>query len=155
MIEYLACVIALMGFASFFGEGRVLFALVAISANWALNTVSVYAAGTTDPWWAFLPIDYVTALILLLTCERVCAWLFAVTAIYAFQCISHGVYGFFTQDTAARYYYYYTLSYSAWAQLFIIGGWVIAGRIGLSLRDILRVASLRAGFAKSREREGE
>lgn len=154
MWEYLITLIAMILGSAFLRNGRTLFVLLAISANWLVNTLVVGVSGATDPWWAFLPADYMTALVLLICCDRPCRWVMSVSVVYAAQCIAHGYYGAIAHDAYAMYYYYYFLSYSAWAQLLIVGGWLVAEFLTPFDWHWRSLSSLSFGFSRKR-RDGE
>lgn len=147
MWEYLIVLIAMLLCSVFLGNGRILFVLFALFANWIINTIIVAYLAITDPWAIFLPIDYMTALILLLVCDKPCRWIASIAIIYALQCIGHGAYGAIAASPYARYYYYYFLSYSAWVQLIIIGGWGVVEFYSPIRRDFGWLSFTRTSFA--------
>ncbi|WP_454280602.1 hypothetical protein [Sphingomonas sp. Marseille-Q8236] len=76
----------------------------------------------------FLTVDYVSALgILGITYSR---WQMAIIVIYAAQACCHAAYGASDGKAWAQYEYWWALTYTGWAQLAAMGGWIIYALVG-------------------------
>lgn len=93
--------------------------------NWLAEIAMVRGSNEQFPWLFFIVADYMSALIIL--CMRPNRWQIMIAAVYAVQIICHAAFGFCGQTQAAKYYYWYALTYTGWAQLaLVIGGGVYA-----------------------------
>jgi apolipoprotein N-acyltransferase len=155
MLPYLITLTVMTAASALMREWRMAFALFVLGMNWMFNSAAVYALDISDPWWIFLPADYVCALVLMLVVDKPCRWTCAIAILYGFQCIAHGGYGATTHDAWARYCYYYTLSYLGWAQLGIMGGWIGVNLLGRVDWSRLRLPSFLSGIQAKKRKDGE
>lgn len=99
--------------------------------NWCINTAFVSLCNDPDSWFAFLVVDYLSALILLALHQTPGTKLVCLT--YAIQCVAHGAYGYVTMSDVnplAAYIYWWLLYCLAMAQVVIVGGMVAYQRVG-------------------------
>lgn len=102
-----------------------------LAANWFANTAFVMVSGDTQPWPAFLTVDYISGFILVVLYTAPITKIVCLT--YAVQCIAHGAYGYLTMahpNPIAAYHYWWVLYYLALAQVAIVGGTIVYQRFG-------------------------
>lgn len=107
-------------------------------ANWCANTAFVMVSGDTQPWPAFLTVDYISGFILIVLYTAPITKIVCLT--YAAQCIAHGAYGYLTMshpNRTAADHYWWVLYYLALAQVAIVGGTIVYQRV----RDRSRAGS--------------
>ncbi|CAN5702245.1 hypothetical protein BH11PSE6_BH11PSE6_00040 [soil metagenome] len=126
MWPYLATLAALLALAWLSDDRMARGVMSALAGNWCVNTAIVWYTGNPVPWAAFIVTDYLTGFFLLLICPKASPFCIAVVALYVGECLAHGAFGMSRQDAWAEYSYWWTLSYAAWAQLFVMGVWGLA-----------------------------
>jgi hypothetical protein len=125
MWPFLASLIAICAFAAILNKDRMLGTALILLANWGINTAMVSLSGDPAPWMGFLAVDYVSGFVLMVIAERPSRWQVAITALFALECIAHGAFGYSTRNGWTVYYYYWTLAYTSWAQVALVGAWGI------------------------------
>lgn len=110
------CVTAMFGSAQMIRTGAAIF------ANWALGTAFVLLTGIYDPWWWFLALDAATAFVIMYHPAGRPQSAIGVTFIA--QIIIHAVYAVSQRDIAA-FAYWQILTWIAFVQLLLLGGWIV------------------------------
>lgn len=124
MLSFLAALLALLILALWKRQEAVGTAVVLL-INWALLTTLVWVIGERFPWPMFVTVDYLCGLAVF--AMRTTRWQSAIIAIYAVQCICHAAFGYSSHSRQAQDNYWWTLTLTGWAQLAVLGGWMIAG----------------------------
>lgn len=118
-------------------------------ANWAINTAVVSWTGQNYPWAWFLCTDYLSGLVLLVVAGKPTLWQAVVTASFALECIAHGAFGLTRETPWTEYYYWYSLHYVAWAQLWLLASWGVCDLAGRFSRRYGGPSSSIAGVERS------
>ncbi|MET0364505.1 MAG: hypothetical protein ABW169_07605, partial [Sphingobium sp.] len=135
--QFLALLVALS-----FAASRSAFPVsLVLFANWAVNTAGATLSGTQFNWAAMAAADYVSALLILVV--RTNRWGLVIVVTYAVQMIAHVAFGLSSQGPWPQYRYWYVLSYTAWAQAFLLLAWagLDGGRVVRNCLDIKRSVS--------------
>jgi hypothetical protein len=114
--------------AAISGNRAALVTATVMLVNW-LSCVCVVAV-THDfyPVLFFIVADYLAALALFTL--RTTRWQSLVMAIYGVQLICHAAYALSDMGAGPTYYSYWALTYLAWAQVALIGGWIGTDFVG-------------------------
>lgn len=132
MLPFFATLLALLIVSLVRSDGRMAGTAAILLVNWSLEVASIQITGEQFPWMIFLTVDYLSALAILGIANN--RWQAAVIAIYAAQLICHAAYALSPQGAWAQHRYWWSLTYTGWAQLVILGGWIIyalaGGRLG-------------------------
>lgn len=103
------------------GDAKMMRTVAAIFANWALGTAFVLATGIYDAWAFSLALDAMTAFAILYhPAGRPQA---AIGWAYIAQIIMHAVYAV-SDHAIAQHAYWQLLTWIAYLQLALLGGWV-------------------------------
>ena len=107
--------------ASMTGTGPMFRTAAAILGNWIANTAFVMVTGIYDPWYFFIATDAIAAGIVLYQpaqkVQAVIGWT------YMAQIIIHVIYSI-SPENVAKYAYWQTLTWVAFLQLVLLGGWI-------------------------------
>lgn len=129
-------------------------AAVLLLANWAANTLLADWTGTQFCWPAMSGIDFLTGCTLLAGhCPPV---RLAIVALLAVELIAHSGFGFSNEGPWAQYYYWWTLHYTAWAQAWLVMGWIgfDGGKAALrraSVRSVVAADEMRRARSVRRD----
>lgn len=137
MWTFLASILFVCACALTLRNDRMLATAIVLLANWTVNTTIVTWLGDPYPWAWFLATDYLSGFVLVALAGRPAMWQVFVTVLFALECVAHGAFGLSRRTPWTEYYYWYLLSYTAWAQLCVIAAWglcEVAGRYGWSGR---------------------
>lgn len=152
MLSFLAALLALLIFALWKRQEAAGTAVVLL-VNWALLSVVVWATGERFPWPMFTVVDYLSGLAIFALYTS--KWQKAIIAIYAAQCVCHAAFGYSSQSRAAQDTYWWTLTLTGWAQLAVLGGWMVAGLVRRSDRAGGSASPDYAGVGAHRNAAGE
>ena len=112
--------------------------------NWFVNALHAYMTGNAVDPIAMASIDWITGILLFPLMPR-SAWATGIVLLYGVQLVAH-LSRFLLDwldmaaDAVADGPYYWTLSYTAWAQVAFLGAWIIGGGY-CRYRDAFRRAS--------------
>lgn len=119
-------------------DTRLTLTAAALFLNWAVNSVLVWATNDSLCWFGFLAVDYLTALAIIgmmaVAEERPSPWQILIAGVYVGELIAHSAYGYSSQNVTVNWNYYWFLSYAAWAQLAMLGGWLTYEMVGGAVR---------------------
>lgn len=121
MLPYLSAILALIIAGLLQGKQGLTGTALVLLVNFALANGFYAATGDSHAWMLYLIIDYLSAIsVLIFRSER---WPLLIAIIYGFQILCHGAYGLSTQDAWTKYEYWWTMFYSGYAQLIVLGAW--------------------------------
>jgi hypothetical protein len=151
LICILACAIPLRGW-------RISMTAALLLGNWSVNTWIAHVSGTQYNWAAMASIDFTTATLLLSTDIK--RWQIIIVGIYAYELVAHAARAWVGVSAWSDYYYWYSLHYGAWAQLWVVitwGGYDLGKRLWGRIGDKRRapVVALVDRFMGSSARPGE
>ncbi len=118
--EYLAPLIVVV-LLSLLGTRPMIRTAFAILANWIAGTVFVYATHIPDAWWFSFAIDAMAARLILH--QPAGSYQAMIGATYMAQLLLHVVYAF-SSHTLGQEIYWYDLTFLAYVQLLLMGGWI-------------------------------
>jgi hypothetical protein len=106
-------------------DWRVFRVITAIAINWCLGSAFTYFTEITDGWWFNILIDGLAAWVILYSPSGKCQSALGVS--YCIQIAMHVGYGarVLLIGDADRWQYYNALTFIAWLQLLLVGGWCI------------------------------
>lgn len=133
MLPYLATMLALLIVTLCRGKARASGVVTVLMVNWLLQVAMIKATDEQFPWMFFLVVDYISALSVYGISNR--RWGWGVIVLYVAQIVCHAAYGIAeyrhgTNLQAAQYHYWWALTYTGWAQLAMVGGWMVHDIVG-------------------------
>lgn len=134
MWPFLVSLLAACAFAAILHKDRMLGTALVLLANWGINTSIVSISGDSAPWMGFLAVDYLSGFLLMVIADRPAKWQITIVVTFALECVVHGAFGYCPRNGWTIYYYFYALSYIAWAQVALVGAW---GVVDLARRPSL------------------
>lgn len=129
-----SCLLAVIGFSVVLHKPRMFGTAAILLANWAVNTGVVSLTGENYPWAWFLCVDYLSGMVILAVAGKPTLWQAIVTALFAVECVAHGIFGVKGRTAWTEYYYWYTLHYAAWSQFWVVTSWGLCDLAGRSVR---------------------
>jgi hypothetical protein len=127
-------------------------AAAALLVNWIVNTAAVWISGVDFPWGAFLTVDWLTGVFVLvglpLICGRFTAGPVVIGLSYGLECILHAAFGLSDHGPWPEYRYWWTLYYIAIGQMLFVFGWGLYELGGRYHRARRRVAPDPSGAAR-------
>ena len=128
MLPFFATLLALLLVGMIRNDGRMAGTAAVLLANWLLEVAAITMTGEQFPWMLFLTVDYLCAISILgIAYTR---WQLTIVGIYAVQACCHAAYGASDGGAWAQYQYWWALTYTGWAQLASMGGWIIYALVG-------------------------
>ena len=99
----------------------------ALLANWVVNTAIVRVTGEEYPWGAFMTVDWLTGVFVLVGLPLICGRFSPAPIIiglsYGLECVVHAAFGLSAHDQWAKYRYWWTLNYVAVGQMMFVASW--------------------------------
>jgi hypothetical protein len=120
-MQYWSVLAAILAVAAMLRNGRMAWTAGLLLANWGINTWIAHVSGTQFNWAAMGLVDYFTAALIL--CVPLTRWQIMVACLYAYELVAHAAYAWVGPSPRSDYYYWYALSYGAWAQAWVVAGW--------------------------------
>ena len=145
-----SCLLAVIGFAVVLRKPRMFGTAAVLLANWVVNTGVVSWTGESYPWAWFLCTDYLSGMVLLMVAGKPTLWQVLIAALFALECIAHGIFGAKGRTAWTEYYYWYTLHYVAWSQLWAVTSWGLYEVAGRGLRHVRGAPPSVAGMVRDR-----
>lgn len=128
MLPFFVVLLALLLVGMIRSDGRMAGTAAVLLINWLIEVGMITLTGEQFPWMLFLTVDYLCAITIAAMAST--RWQLAIVIIYAAQACCHAAYGASDGGLRAQYDYWWALTYSGWAQLASMGGWIIYALVG-------------------------